>query len=90
MLIITCQIYNIVVDMTKKAVKLKNKLGLKIKIERTKLSISQEELAFKANVNKNTIGAIERGEQSPTVDTLEAIAKVFDMSLQDLFNFDNL
>lgn len=76
--------------MTRKIVKPKSNIGLKIKIERTKIGLSQEELAFKANVNKNTIGAIERGEQSPTVDTLEAIAKVFGITLQEMFNFDNI
>ena len=66
------------------------KIGLKIKLERIKLGLSQEDLAFKANVNKNTIGVIERAEQSPSFDTLEAIAKAFEISVQELCNFDNL
>ena len=80
----------IIVDMTRKNGVKNNKIGLKIKLERTKLNISQEDLAFRANVNKNTIGAIERGEQSPTFDTLEAIADAFKMSVQELCNFDNI
>lgn len=76
--------------MTDKNVKRNNKIGLKIKIERIKLGISQEELGFRANVNKNTIGMIERGEQSPTFDTMEAIANAFGISVQELCNFDNL
>jgi transcriptional regulator with XRE-family HTH domain len=76
--------------MTRKNGVKNTKIGLKIKLERTKLNISQEDLAFRANVNKNTIGAIERGAQSPTFDTLEAITGAFDITVQDLCNFDNL
>lgn len=76
--------------MTNKNIKKNNKIGLKIKLERTKLGISQEELGFQAGLNKNTIGLIERGEQSPTFDTMEAIATAFNMTVQELCNFDNL
>ncbi len=76
--------------MTRKNGVQNKKIGLKIKLERIKLGLSQEDLAFKANVNKNTIGAIERAEQSPSFDTLEAIAKAFEISVQELCNFDNL
>lgn len=83
-------ITNIIVIMTKKHVTKNNKIGLKIKLERTKLGISQEELGFRANANKNTIGMIERGEQSPTFDTMERIANAFGITVQELCNFDNL
>lgn len=38
--------------------------------------LSQEELAGQAELNRNYVGMIEREENSPTVDTLEALAKV--------------
>lgn len=76
--------------MTSKNINKNNKIGLKIKLERTKLDISQEELGFRAGLNKNTIGLIERGEQSPTFDTMEAIATAFGMTVQELCNFDNI
>ncbi|MBO6257688.1 helix-turn-helix transcriptional regulator [bacterium] len=66
------------------------KIGKKIKIERIKRDLTQEQLAFEANLNRTTISSIERGIKSPTVDTLEAIAKVFGITLQEMFNFDNL
>ena len=69
---------------------MRNKIGKKIRIERLKRELSQEELAFSAGVNRNTIGFIERGEQSPTFDTMEAIATAFGMTVQDLCNFDNI
>lgn len=67
-----------------------NKIGLKIKIERVKRGLSQEQLAELADLSRPTIGAIERGQKSPTFNTLEAIAKAFEISVQELCNFDNL
>lgn len=37
-----------------------NNIGMKIRIERTKRRMSQEELAELANLSRPTIGAIER------------------------------
>ena len=52
-----------------------DKICLKVKFERLKKGFSQEELAFKAGVNKNTIWKIETGKVSPTVETLAKIAE---------------
>ncbi len=76
--------------MNSKSIKKDNKIGLKIKIERVKRNFSQEKLAELADLSRPTIGAIERGEQSPTFETMEAIAAAFGMSVQELCNFDNL
>ena len=64
--------------MNSKSIKKDNKIGLKIKIERVKRNFSQEKLAELADLSRPTIGAIERGEQSPTFETMEAIAAAFD------------
>ena len=69
--------------MTKKN-SIGTKIGLKIKLLRNNKKISQEELGFKAGLNKNSIGSIERGESSPTIDTLAQIAKALEISLVDL------
>ncbi|MBA4192689.1 MAG: XRE family transcriptional regulator [Planctomycetaceae bacterium] len=37
--------------------------------------LSQEELADRAGLNRNYVGMVEREENAPTVDTLEALAK---------------
>lgn len=76
--------------MNGKSIKKDNKIGLKIKIERVKRNISQEKLAELADLSRPTIGAIERGEQSPTFDTIELIANAFGITVQELCNFDNL
>lgn len=70
--------------MVNKSDKISNKIGLKIKLLRNKQGISQEELGFRADISKTQIGLIERGESSPTIDTLAQIAKALEISLVDL------
>ena len=45
--------------------------------------LSQEELAGQAGLNRNYVGMIEREENSPTVDTLEALAKVLKVAAEE-------
>lgn len=59
-------------------------IGLKIRLLRTKLKYSQEKLAELAGVNKNTVGGIERGENSPTIEMLARLAKALDVELTEL------
>lgn len=63
------------------------KLGQKIRIERQKRKMTQEKLAELADLNRNFVGMIERGETNLTVKKLENIANVFDMDIMDLFSF---
>lgn len=56
-------------------VMINKKICLKIQIERIKRNLSQEQLAELANLNRNTIGKIEREEVSPTIETVEKIEK---------------
>ena len=60
------------------------KICLKVKFERMKKGFSQEELAFKAGVNKNTIWKIETGKASPTVETLAKIAQALEIEFSVL------
>lgn len=64
-----------------------SKLGLKIRIERQKQKISQEKLAEFANLNRNFVGMIERGETNVTVRNLENIANALNLPVKELFNF---
>ena len=63
------------------------KLGQKIRIERQKRKMSQEKLAELADLNRNFVGMIERGETNLTVKKLKNIANVFDIDIMDLFSF---
>ena len=46
--------------------------------------LSQEELGEQSGLTRNYIGMIERGENSPTLDAVEAIAKALGMLAKDL------
>ena len=70
--------------MTNKVDRISKKIGLKIKLLRNKIGISQEELGFHSGVSKQQIGLIERGESSPTIDTLDLIASALEIRLVDL------
>jgi len=37
--------------------------------------LSQEELAHRAELNRNYVGLLERASNSPTLDTIERLAK---------------
>lgn len=62
----------------------KKALGVVIYELRRERKLSQERLAFEANVDRTRAGEIERGEANPTVDTLARIADVLGYSLGTL------
>ena len=70
--------------MTSKSDKISAKIGLKIVLERTKRKLSQEKLAELSDLSKNSLGAIERGTSSPSIDTLDRIASALDIELSEL------
>lgn len=61
------------------------KLGLNIKAERSRKDLSQSKLSEKINISVNSISAIERGVQIPNAVTIYNIAKVLQVSLDELF-----
>jgi len=60
------------------------KICIKVLLERRKRKLSQEQLAGLANLSCNTIGKLERGETSPSIDTIERVANAFGMTFQEL------
>ncbi len=86
MLNIFCQLTNILDIMNNKEDKLSKKIGIKIKLERTKRGLSQEQLAELADISRNYMGAIERGTSSPTIDMLNQIAQALEIELVELIN----
>lgn len=67
---------------------LAKKFGFKIMVERKKQKLSQEELAEKAAMHRNSIGYIERAEISPTLDSINSIAKALDLTLQEIVDLN--
>jgi transcriptional regulator with XRE-family HTH domain len=51
---------------------------------RTDLRLSQEELAYRANLHRNYIGLIERAQRAPTLLAIAGIAKGLDLKASEL------
>jgi len=60
-------------------------MGNRIRVERKRLKLTQEELAEKANISANFLGHIERGTKRPTLDTLKKIVDVLQIPIAELF-----
>lgn len=60
--------------------------GKKIQIERIKRDIPQEELAFRAEIHRTTLSAIERGKTPPNLITIAKIANTLGLSLSELLD----
>jgi transcriptional regulator with XRE-family HTH domain len=52
---------------------------------RKERGLTQEALALSTGVHRNYIGGIERGERSPTVETIAVLADALGVSLGELF-----
>ena len=63
------------------------KLGIKIAEYRKAKDLSQEELGFLIQSARNYIGCIERGEKSPSIKTLQKIAKALGVKVKDFIEF---
>ncbi len=61
------------------------KFGDKVREERHKLCLSQEELASRAGVHRTYIGMIERAEKNITLENIEKIASALKITLPDIF-----
>jgi putative transcriptional regulator len=49
--------------------------------------MTQQELADKTGVTRQTIAAIENGKYSPTLELAFRIARVFNSTLEEVFSF---
>ena len=59
--------------------------NLKLKSARALMDLSQEALAEKVGVSRQTINAIEKGDYNPTIKLCISICKVFNKTLDELF-----
>jgi len=59
-------------------------VGENIKYYRTKLGMTQEELAERANINRSYLASLERGRRNTTLKTVEMLAKALGVSISDL------
>ncbi len=62
------------------------KFGERVRDLRKERGLSQEQLAFKADLHRTYIGMIERAEKNITLINIEKIAIAFDIPVSKLLN----
>lgn len=62
------------------------KIGQSVRYLRQKEGISQEELAFRANLNLNSISTLERGLNNVKIKTLYSIAKALNVKIEEILS----
>ena len=83
-----CQYTKILVMSTSKISNINKLVGLNIRSMRVKKEYTQELLAEKADLSKNSVSSIERGQMSPTLETLDKIAKALNTTISAITNID--
>ena len=68
--------------------KLRKTVARNLRRLRQQSGLTQEELADRANLNRNYVGMIEREENSPTVDALEQLSVALSVSPVSFFQID--
>lgn len=63
-------------------------LKTKLREYRARTGMKQEELAAMVGVRRETIGHLENGKYNPSLKLAMDIAKVFQATVEELFQFD--
>jgi transcriptional regulator with XRE-family HTH domain len=64
---------------------IRKQFGFKIKTLRLQKSYSQEELAFKASIDRTYISDIEKGERNVSILIIEKLSKALEIQVFELF-----
>jgi transcriptional regulator with XRE-family HTH domain len=59
-------------------------LGVAIRVQRTRLGFTQEALGFAAEMHRNYVGAIERGEINPSFALLMRLSRGLELPVSEL------
>lgn len=59
--------------------------NLKLKAARAAMDLSQQDLADKIGVSRQTINAIEKGDYNPTINLCRSICKALGKTLDEIF-----
>lgn len=60
----------------------------RLKEYRAKINVNQTEMGNLVGVSRQTISQIERGDYSPSVTLALRIAKIFNVSVEDIFSYE--
>ncbi len=84
-LVLLTKLYKNVVPL---AIDMKTKIAENIKLYRKQLGLTQGQLAEKLNGKKSLISNYENGYSTPDIYTLCKLAGIFDVSLDDLVEYE--
>ena len=65
---------------------IKKKFGEQVKKIRLEKGLSQETLAFEANLDRTYIPSVEKGNRNVSITVIEKIAKALNVRISDLFD----
>ena len=81
-----------IICLTRKVVKGKEHQSVPLKNclkdYRAKLGVNQQEMGKLAGVSRQTISQIERGDYSPSVTLALKLAKLCNVSVEDIFEYE--
>lgn len=88
----TTKLVNAIIKMTRKVVIKQGGRNVPLynhlKEYRAKINVNQFEMGKLVGVSRQTISQIERGDYSPSVTLALKIAKVFSVSVEDIFQYE--
>ena len=65
---------------------IRGRVGLRIKELRLGSKLTQEKLAFKAEIDKTYLNEVERGKRNVAIINLEKIILALDTTIKEFFN----
>lgn len=68
---------------------IREQVGQNVQRFRQQKKLSQEDLAFEAEIHRTYISGVERGVRNPTVTVLERIANALDVEVWELLKPPN-
>lgn len=74
--------------LRKPGTEIRKTLAQNVRALRSRLEISQEELADRCSLHRTYVGAIERAERNVTLSTLEVFSEALGVPVQDLLTPD--
>lgn len=64
---------------------IEEQLGMRIRFLRKQKNMSQEQLSFESDINKNYISDLENGTRNPSLKVIARLAKALNVTLEELF-----
>lgn len=61
----------------------------KMKFFRKKLKLTQQEIADKTGVTRQTINAIENNKYSPSLELALKLARIFNVAVEEIFQLED-